>query len=207
MSQGPRRRPVIQQFPVPPEAFGAQVGAGAERLGAGLSAAGKFYGQVAASDATNQLMEGTAKILNGDPDKTTMGPDGQPQHDLGYLGTRGRDALDKQADTAKSLETLRTQLRGNLSTAKSQLEFDDFSRRFLAYKSGEIGTHADQQANVWYGQIEKAKYDNALAGIRSNPNDQTQVDHYTAMAMQSRLQTISRTAGTAQGPGSRRDGQ
>ena len=189
-----------QRIGVPPQAFGAQVGAGAERLGAGLSAAGKFYGQVAASDATNQLMEGTAKILNGDPDKTTMGPDGQPQHDLGYLGTRGRDALDKQADTAKALQTLRAQLRGNLSTAKSQLEFDDFSRRFLAYKSGEIGTHADQQANVWYGQVEKAKYDNALAGIRSNPNDQTQVDHYTAMAMQSRLQTISRTVGTAQGP-------
>ena len=50
------------------------------------------------------------------------------------------------------------------------------------------------------GKVEKAKYDNALAGIRSNPNDQTQVDHYTAMAMQSRLQTISRTVGTAQGP-------
>ena len=53
---------------------------------------------------------------------------------------------------------------------------------------------------LWYGEVEKSTYDNSMSGIRQNPNDQTQVDHYTAMAMQSRLRTISRTVGTAQGP-------
>ena len=53
---------------------------------------------------------------------------------------------------------------------------------------------------LWYGEVEKSTYDNSMSGIRQNPNDQTQVDHYTAMAMQSRLRTISRGVGTAQGP-------
>lgn len=188
-----------QRIGVPPQAFGEQVGAGLEKAGAGFSAAGKFYGQVAASDANNQLMEGATKILHGDR-QTGIGPDGQPTINTGYLGTQKRAAMDQADSATKQLEDLRTQLRGNLSTAESQLEFDDFSRRYLSYVRNDIGQHADQQANAWYGDVEKSNYDNAISGIRQNPNDQTRVDSFTAMAMQSRLRTISRTVGNAKGP-------
>lgn len=171
-----------------------------EKLGQGALQASRFFGQVVASNANNELMQGVSKILYGDPNKTTIGPDGKPAPDLGYLGTRGRSALDQRQNAEQQLEDLRNQLRGNLPTPESQLEFDDFSRRFLTYKSGEIGSHADMQANAWYGEVEKASADNAIAGIRQNPTDPAQVDHYTAMLMQSRLRTISRTIGNAQGP-------
>lgn len=189
-----------QRIPTRPQEFGAELAQGEERLGQGAVGAARFYGQVAASDANNKLMEGTTAILYGDPDKTTIGPDGRPVPDLGYLGTRGADALRASASTTARLEELRNEIRDNLPTAESQLQFDDFSRRFLAYKSGEIGAHADQQANVWYSEVEKANGDNAITGIRQNPNDQAQVDHYTAMLMQSRIRTISRTIGDAKGP-------
>jgi hypothetical protein len=145
-------------------------------------------------------MEGTTKILYGDPSQTTVGPDGQPTQNLGYLGTKGRDAMDQRPSAEQQLEELRGQLRENLPSAESQLEFDDFSRRFLTFKSGEIGAHADQQSQAWYTEVERANGNNAIQGIQQNPADQTQVDHYTAMLMQSQLRTLSRTVGNAAGP-------
>ncbi len=195
-----RPPPDYQQIPTRLQDFGAAVGAGEEKLGEGALGAARFYGQVVASDASNKLMEGTTRILSGDPSQTTIGPDGRPVPDLGYLATRGADALSRRQSAEQQLEELRTQLRENLPSAKSQLEFDDFSRRFLAYKSGEIGAHADQQANVWYGRVEKSQADNAIAGIRQNPGDRGQVDRNTQLIIQARVRAAQRLIGDTQNP-------
>src|ERR1700679_728400 len=78
-----------------PEDFGALKAQGEEKLGQGLQQASnegfqvnKFFGQVAADNASNDFQHYATKLLHGDPSKP--GPDGQP--DVGCMGLRGRAA-------------------------------------------------------------------------------------------------------------------
>ena len=78
-------------------------------------------------------MEGATKILHGDRSSGLgIGPDGSPEYLTSAISAlRSAPLAMDQADFAtKRLEGLRTQLRGNLSTAELQLEFDDISRRY-----------------------------------------------------------------------------
>src|ERR1700761_9595297 len=83
-----------------PQAFGAGIGQGEEALGQGAQVAGKFFGKVAADDASNNYQDFATKLLHGDPNKTN--PDGTP--DTGYLGLKGRAALDARPGVQKQLD-------------------------------------------------------------------------------------------------------
>src|SRR6201996_3822992 len=87
-----------------PEAFGGGVAQGLSALGAGAKTAADFYQHAASDDASNQFQDFATKLLHGDPSKPmtgpdgmlVMGPDGKPMPDTGYLGTRGRTAMDQR---------------------------------------------------------------------------------------------------------------
>jgi hypothetical protein len=166
-----------QRIDVSGNTFGAQIGAakeklgqGEEKLGAGLTTAGNFFGKVAADDASNQFQDFSTKILHGDP--TKPGPDGQP--DLGYMGLRGEAALRARPDVEKQIDEKLKEIRGNLTTPDQQLEFDNFSKRYRANLSEKVGTHADGQATVWYQGVNTATSKLALDHISNNfdnPNE------------------------------------
>lgn len=139
----------FQHIQASPDAFGAGLARGGEALGQGISQAAKFYGTVAADNATNNFLEQRAKLLYGDPNKQVMGPDGQLVPDTGYFGMRGADAMQHRQAVAQQIDDYIAEQREHLSTPESQLQFDTESRRYRAQTLSEIGQHADQQQKVW----------------------------------------------------------
>src|SRR6185312_5876350 len=159
---------------VNPAEFGGAIAQGGQKLGAGLTQAGDFFNQVAADNAANQFQEGAMKLLHGDPNKTVPGPDGQMQQDLGYLGQRGQDALRERPMVESSLDQLPKQIRSGLQNPGQQLEFDSFTRRYRNMLASQIGSHADQQAQVWAQQVNRSSGDLAVAHISNNATNDTE---------------------------------
>ena len=146
-----------------------KIGAGMQQLGAGATKAGDFFGQVAADNAFNQYQEGATKILHGDP--KAIGPDGQVGSDLGYLGLKGRAALDARPGVEEKLDALQQQIYSGLQTPMQQSQFETYSRRYRAAAASEIGSHADQQTNNWYMQVTTDTAKNKLDEISAKPLD------------------------------------
>ena len=160
-----------------PDEFGGQIAQGLERAGQGATKAATFFGQVAADNASNDFQESVGKILYGDPNKQIIGPDGQPQQDTGYLGLRGRAALDARPDVEKQIDQLLKDTRSKLDTPEQQLQFDNFSRRYRSYVVGDVGRHADQQANTWYAEVNKSAANLAASHIAQNADNVAEVNH------------------------------
>lgn len=160
-----------QHINASPESFGASIAQGEEQLGQGASTAGKFFGQVAADNASNDYQDYATKLLHGDPNKTVMGLDGTPQPDTGYLGLRGRAALDARPQVSQALDDYLKQTRSTLTSPEQQLQFDNFSRRYRAGVEEKVGTHADGQATTWYQSVNTASAKIALDHISINADN------------------------------------
>ena len=154
-----------------PEDFGAQQGEALQRLGAGALQTGDFFGQVAADDAANQYQEAVNRVLYGDPNKKVIGPDGKAAPDTGYMGLRGRAALDARPEVERKMDELLKELRGGLASPKSALQFDNFSRRFKAITDAQVGSHARSQETAWATSVNKASEKLALDEIAANVYD------------------------------------
>lgn len=179
-----------QNIQTAPQQFGAGVAAGEEKLGAGLSTASHFFGEVAADQATNGWQDETTKILYGDP------ASGKP----GYYALKGQAAMDEQPRVSAQIQQLRNQYRGQLGTAGQQLQFDQNTRRMQFYLLSEVGRHYDNQSNLWAAQVNKAADNNALQFVSQHADDEEQVKHGTADLMSSRLKQLQITAGTSPNP-------
>src|SRR4051812_22796220 len=163
-----------------PEAFGAAIGRGVEQLGAGAEKAGKFFGQVAADNAANDFQDFSTKLLHGDPNKTVTGADGQPMPDPGYMGLKGRAALDARPRVEEALASRIKEIRAGLQTPEQQLQFDNISRRYHNGVRERIGSHSDQQSNVWYAEVNGATYDLSRNHIATSPDDPEAFAHGTS---------------------------
>ena len=166
-----------QQISSSPDSFGAQIAQGEEKLGAGATKASTFFGQVAADDASNNFQDYATKLLHGDPNKTVPGPDGQPMPDTGYMGLRGRAALDARPDVSRQLDDKLKELRGNLQSPEQQLQFDNFSRRYRSMVDERVGSHADGQATTWYTGVNTATAKLALDHISNNYDNAGELGH------------------------------
>lgn len=164
-----------QRIQTNPGQFGGLIAQGAEQLGAGASHAAQFFGQAAADDASNNYQDAVTKILHGDPNKTVPGPDGKPTQDTGYLGLQGAAALNARPGVEKRLDDLQTSIRAGLTTPEQQLQFDNFTRRYRSYASGQIGTFADAQSKQWAGAVNQDTASLAINHIGANPDDPAQV--------------------------------
>lgn len=185
-----------QHINASPEAFGASIGRGLEKAGAGLSDAStqafslqSYYGKIAVDDQINQLMTTSDKIRRGDPTKTVVGPDGQPQPDVGYLGTTGRTALDQREPTMKMLDDAIKAGRENLTTDQQRLEYDNQSRRMRSSWTDQIGAHSDTQFKTWAASVNSAAATHALNHIAANPEGE-EFAHGAADLINARVQEV-----------------
>ena len=176
-----------QHIQATPESFGALSAQGKEKLGAGQERVGgalentsnqafsvqKFYGQVAADNASNDFQDFTTKLLHGDPNKP--GPDGQP--DTGYMGKRGADALYARPTVEQAIDDKLKEIRSTLTSPEQQLQFDNFSRRYRSGVVEKIGTHADGQATEWASGVNTATSSLVATHIANNPDDEESFKH------------------------------
>lgn len=167
--------------------FGGDIAQGMQQFGQGALKASIFYGQAAADSTANDTQDKINKILHGDPSKTIPGPDGQMVPDTGFLGLKGRAALDARPGVSTQIDTIIANARKNLSTPEQQLQFDNFSRRYRAMAIGQIGEHSDQQANAWYGQVNKDTETLALGHISTNAENPLLVANGTSDLIDARV--------------------
>ncbi len=167
--------------------FGGQVAQATENLGTQVAAVGRHWGEIAANDMVSQYQEEVGKIVNGDPQKTVTLPDGTVQSDLGYLGTRGRAALDQRKAVDTKLEELQKAYLGKLITAEQRTLFDTSSRRYRTIIDGTIGRHADQQGVHYATGTADAQAKIAANGIARNADNAELVAHNAAELIDARV--------------------
>jgi len=184
-----------QHIDATPASFGGLIAKGLNEAGQGAVKAGQFFGQVAADNGTNDFQDYSNKLLYGDPSKTTIGPDGKPQQDLGYLGLKGRAALDARPAVEAQLDDKLKEIRGGLQTPEQQLQFDNYSKRYRARASEQIGSHADTQANTWYAAVNQSAGDLALAHIAQNADNPTELAAGIADLRSARVKTAQLAGG------------
>ena len=171
-------RPDIQGTPyqsdqAPAAAFGTagQALQGAGQAGMRAADAGTeiatrqaaLHNQIAANAAFNQLEDGTFNLQFGDPNKPGDG---------GFYGMRGEEALRAYPEKVKAMQDLRDQISQGLNPMQ-QIQFDQFSRRYVAMNQQQMGMHRAQQQLVWGDQTAQATQSLALRGAGSFANDDT----------------------------------
>ncbi len=160
---------------VSPESFGAAIGRGLESVSQGVGKLNDYYQHATVDDASNQLQDFTTKLLHGDPNKPTtgpdgmpvLGPDGKPAMDTGYFGTQGRTAMDQRPNVDKAIEDRTKQIRENL-TPDAQRQFDSFATHYRTSVAERVGSHADQQAKTWYSSVNTSSAKLSMEHIANN---------------------------------------
>lgn len=160
-----------------PRSFGAAAAKGTEELGQGGQRLGDRFGQIAADEVANAFQDEANKILHGDPDKSVQGPDGATIQDQGYLGLKGRAALDQRQAYTKRLDDLERKARGVLYSPDQMYHFDQMTRRYRAIINDKVGAHYDREQNVWATNTHRAEIKTQVGLIASNPNDPEMVLH------------------------------
>ena len=129
-----------------PDEAGGLIAKGLENLGQGTEKAAanifdisQFVGKINVDDQVNHWITQHNNILYGDPNKTTIGPDGKPVPDTGYYGLQGRAASDQRDATLKQLEDLRQDGAKNLKSPQEKLEYDSQTRRMYADSEQRTG--------------------------------------------------------------------
>jgi hypothetical protein len=125
---------------------GEEVG---DRFAAVAMARQEIQNQVDADDRQNKYQLGENNLLRGDPN--------HPEKP-GYFQLRGQAARDAWPSTAKALIDLRESLKGTLPNSRSQLMFDQETRRLQAYTLASMGQHYDTESKVFEDTVAKAKF-------------------------------------------------
>lgn len=179
-----------QNIQANPQAFGAAVGEGLQTLGQGALAAGKFYGEVAADDATNKWQEEVNKILYG---SGQVGADGNP--DRGYYGLRGEDAMRAMPEVQQKILQLRTRYREGMASSEQQLHFDHNTRAMSQFLAKETSHHYSTQFDHYTAATNKASADLALGFATSHAADDEQFEHGVADLISARMKDAQRQYG------------
>lgn len=164
-----------------PAMFGALTGQALEKVGGAVEKGAsslvdiaEFQDRINVDDQVNKWMSRKDQILNGDPNKTVTGPDGQPQPDRGYMGLTGRAASDARAGTLAALEQARVEGRNNLSSPMARLAYDQQTRRMFSVADNDIGQHSRTQWTNWAGGVNNtgaAHELNAFVNSLDNPEE------------------------------------
>src|SRR6185312_13706558 len=70
-------------------------------------------------------------------------------NDTGFFGKTGADAMSARPVVQKQMEDLLSQVKGTLPNTRSQVEFEQASRRLQAITFEQMGRHYEQAAKTW----------------------------------------------------------
>jgi hypothetical protein len=164
---------------VRPTQFGGYQAQGLQELGADASRAGKVWGEIAADDSANTFQEEANKILHGDPNKIITLPDGTTTTDMGYMGLKGRAAMDQRQEYEGRLKKLFEKQQGQMLSFDQQRTFDNLTRRYRAVISSEMGRHANTQGNAYGVEVNKAGLKLKAEEIGADPENEEAFLHHT----------------------------
>lgn len=168
-----------QRIQTSPDMFGGAQGQATQRLGATLGSAeahveklATLYNQISADDGYNQVADYINKRMYGDPNKP--GADGQP--DLGYMGLKGRAALDARSGVMSEIDSYIGQVRASMKDPSAIHLFDANSRRLRSTTDNQVGSHANGQFTQYTHGVNNSAAVIALNRIAAAPGDDAAFD-------------------------------
>lgn len=168
-----------QRIQTSPDMFGGAQGQATQRLGATLGSAeahveklATLYNQISADDGYNQVADYINKRMYGDPNKP--GADGQP--DLGYMGLKGRAALDARSGVMSEIDSYIGQVRASMKDPSAIHLFDANSRRLRTTTDNQVGSHANGQFTQYTHGVNNSAAVIALNRIAAAPGDDAAFD-------------------------------
>lgn len=159
--------------------FGGALAEGEQQAGRELSVTASHWGEIAADDASNNFQKQADRLLRGDPNNMITNPDGSQTPDTGYMGLKGGEALRQRGTYENQLDDLLKKTRSGLYSEDQKLRFDNFSRRYRAVISSQMGTHADTQANAFAMGTHKSEAELGLNGVTANADNPKLVANYS----------------------------
>lgn len=151
-----------QRIQASPDAFGASIGRGLEKAGAGVEQtsanlfdASKFWGSVQVDGSLNNSFSGANDVVSN------------------FRSLRGQAALDAQADTEKQIDDIFKSGREGLKSPAQQLQYDQAARAFKErYVQGLIRSHADTEGKAHATTVNSSKQQiaqNSAANVANDP--------------------------------------
>lgn len=154
------------------ESFGGAIGRGMEQAGPGIERAAEFYKKASIDDVFNNAAKQMNYVSYGDPNSKIANADGVLQADTGFMGKHGADAMNSRQNAEKQIEDIIQNSKQQLKTPDQQQAFESQIRRLQNQHIQQIGSHTTQQADSWYGSVNKSSADLAMQDISRNANDQ-----------------------------------
>lgn len=151
--------------------FGGSIGQGLQAVGQGVEKQANFYDQAATDDAFNNAVDRINKRMNGDPSVIVKGPDGQDMPDLGFMGLKGRAAMDERPLVEEDISKIINETKGSLSSQEQVQKFESAMRRYRVSSMEKVDTHTLRQADSWYVDVNKSTASLSLSNIASNADD------------------------------------
>jgi len=167
--------------------FGGATAQATQELGQTALKVADYFGEVQVDDQANQLFDRWNKRLRGDANQMVPSPDGTMQPDTGYMGLRGRTALDARQKFEADLDIDLKEIRKNLVTPRQQAKFDDQTRRYRQHVVGLAGSHAEREAQTYATNVNRSSSSIALNRIAVAPLDPEQVASGTADLIAARI--------------------
>ena len=170
----PARSSDYQRIDASPSAFGAQVGAAAEKTGEQIEQGTgelsqaflqrqNYFNEIAADNAVNNYQDTLTKLQYGDPNDPSK---------PGFYSLKGDAAMRAYQGVTAEAEQTRQQIRSQLNLPQ-QKAFDAASRRMQSYALGDLGRHYNEQLNTYSIQTQQDSLKLALRNIELNPQDDT----------------------------------
>lgn len=147
------------------------VGQDVSGLGESIFKTADVYSQAAVDNGFNDLQDTYTKLMYGDPGKKIAGPDGQEMEDTGYLGLKGRQALDARPAVEAKMNERIAAIKAGLATPEQEQAFETASRRYRSTALSTIGSHAEQQSNAWATNVNTATIKNTFDSVTRAPLD------------------------------------
>lgn len=152
-------------IPANPDAFGVNIGQALEGLGKTVEGAGnELFGRAVALQQLSNETEAKQADAN------YMIKAGELHANYGAL--QGKDAVDAYPDYAKSLEKLRTDIRGGLSNDMTRKMYDGSSLSTMSRSIFNGAGHAATQNKQWAIGTAKAQIDLDAKTVEDNPADE-----------------------------------
>ena len=185
-----------QRIDSSPADFGALQGQAEQKTGSQVAQAGDElatvalqrqaqFNQIASDDAFNKFQTRANTLTYGD---------GTPQNP-GILNQRGSDALNAAPAARAALDQARQEIYNGMQNPAQQLQFDQASRRFQMFTSGEIDRHLDQQQDAYGLAVNKAGLENSAAQAGLNWNSDDGLLHAQATARANAVRSAQITNG------------
>lgn len=171
-----------QRINASPEAFGSQIGAAQQRVGAQMEQGSNelasaaiekqgIYNNTAANQLFTKFQNSVNNLMSGDPEKPG---------DLGYFGLTGQAAMEQRQPVRKQMDDMIAQGMASAPNDVVRNRFQEISRRLQSITYEQMGQHYEREMKTWGISTAMGAITETQRGIANNYNNDEYFKHSLA---------------------------